>query len=300
MFLLNLFNGFCMALADSVPGVSGGTIAFILGFYEKLLESISVIASNNKEKMKDSVAFLIKLGIGWIIGFLLAVSFLSRMFEKNIYFMSSLFIGLTLSSIVYIIKSERKKIDFKFSYLFYTAFGLILVISISFMREKLGDHGSINMSTLSAFQYLYLFISGMVAISAMVLPGISGSTVLLIFGVYIPIITAIKNIFLFDFSAMTGIAVFAFGVLFGLISSVRLIRRAFVKYRSKMIYFIIGLTTGSVFAIMNGPTTLDVPIEMLNFSNFNILGFLLGIILLVTLGYISDHNKKIVNKTKIS
>lgn len=291
MKLINIFNGFCMAMADSVPGVSGGTIAFILGFYEKLLESINILSTRDKQRMKFAVSFLIKLMIGWGIGITCSMLFLTKMFEKNIYFMSSLFIGLTSASIIYIVKSEYKKIDIKINYLFFTLLGIIIVVIISIFREKFASNGIIEMSNLNIFEYIYLFFTGIIAISAMVLPGISGSTLLLIFGVYIPIISSINKLLSSDFTVIGGLLVFALGICFGLIFSVRLIRRAFLKHRSKMIYFIIGLTLGSIYAIMLGPTTLEKKQTMINYSNFSILGFIIGVMILVLLGVISQRNK---------
>ena len=66
--IVNIFYGFCMALADSVPGVSGGTIAFILGFYEKLLDNVHNIFSKDNDKRKTSIPFIVKLLIVWDIG----------------------------------------------------------------------------------------------------------------------------------------------------------------------------------------------------------------------------------------
>ena len=68
MLILNMFRGFCMALADSVPGVSGGTIAFLLGFYDKFIGSLDALVSGTKEERKEALVFLVKLGIGWAIG----------------------------------------------------------------------------------------------------------------------------------------------------------------------------------------------------------------------------------------
>lgn len=65
MLILNMFRGFCMALADSVPGVSGGTIAFLLGFYDKFIGSLDALVSGTKEERKEALVFLVKLGIGW-------------------------------------------------------------------------------------------------------------------------------------------------------------------------------------------------------------------------------------------
>ena len=71
MYIINFIRGFFMSLADSVPGVSGGTIAFILGFYDDFIGSLnSLISKNSKEDKKQAIFFLIKLGIGWITGFI--------------------------------------------------------------------------------------------------------------------------------------------------------------------------------------------------------------------------------------
>ena len=73
-----------MSLADSVPGVSGGTIAFIMGFYDKFINSLDNLFYGDKEKKKESIRFLIKLGIGWVVGMILASLILASLFEKKI------------------------------------------------------------------------------------------------------------------------------------------------------------------------------------------------------------------------
>ena len=116
-----------MALADSVPGVSGGTIAFILGFYDDLVNSLNNIISNNKTDRINALKFLSKIGIGWIIGFILSVLFITNIFEKNIYEITCLFLGFIISSIPLIIKSEtktlinnKKQIQFSYDKIFVT------------------------------------------------------------------------------------------------------------------------------------------------------------------------------------
>ena len=86
-----MINGFCMALADSVPGVSGGTIALILGFYDKFIGSINQVFYGKKEEKKEGLIYLIKLLLGWALGMILAVLVLTKFFETNIYAVSSLF-----------------------------------------------------------------------------------------------------------------------------------------------------------------------------------------------------------------
>ena len=81
MYILNFIRGFCMALADSVPGVSGGTIAFILGFYDDFVNSLNNIISGDKVGRINALRFLGKIGIGWIVGFILSVLFITSIFE---------------------------------------------------------------------------------------------------------------------------------------------------------------------------------------------------------------------------
>ena len=101
---LNAVRGFCMALADSVPGVSGGTIAFLLGFYDEFINSLNDLMGRDSKKRKKAFLFLVKLGIGWIIGFGLSVLILASLFEAHIYQISSVFFGLTLFAIPMVIK----------------------------------------------------------------------------------------------------------------------------------------------------------------------------------------------------
>ena len=75
--IYTIFGGFCMALADSVPGVSGGTIAFILGFYDNFIGSLHTLFHGNLAEKKTAIMFLLKIGAGWIVGFLLAISLLA-------------------------------------------------------------------------------------------------------------------------------------------------------------------------------------------------------------------------------
>ena len=107
MYVIQFIRGFCMALADSVPGVSGGTIAFLLGFYEQFIDSIDDLITGSKEKKKEALFFLLKLGIGWVCGFVLAVLVLTSVFESHIYYISSLFIGFIIFAIPLVIKEEK-------------------------------------------------------------------------------------------------------------------------------------------------------------------------------------------------
>ena len=97
-----IFHGFCMALADSVPGVSGGTVAYILGFYERFISALDDLFSGSMRERRDALLYLIKLGLGWVIGMVASMLVLSKLFESNIYFLTSVFLGLTCAALPFV------------------------------------------------------------------------------------------------------------------------------------------------------------------------------------------------------
>lgn len=274
-FLINSVRGFCMALADSVPGVSGGTIAFILGFYDKFINSLDALVFGKKEAKLDALKFLFKVGIGWAIGMIIAVLVLTNLFETHIYEVSSVFIGFIVFSIPFIIKEEKETLKGKYKNLIFLLLGIIIVALITYLNPVSGGN-IVNISSLNFGLGVYIFIAAMIAISAMVLPGISGSTLLLIFGLYIPIISAIKEVLHFNFSFLPALIIFGLGVLAGIAAVIKGIKVALEKHRSPTMYLILGLMIGSIYAIVMGPTTLENPEAPMNFQTFSIIYFLIG------------------------
>lgn len=273
--IINFIRGFVMSLADSVPGVSGGTIAFIMGFYDKFINSLDNLFYGNKEKKKESIKFLIKLGIGWVVGMILASLILASLFEKKIYVISSLFLGFIIFSIPLIIREEKKELKGKYFNLIFTLIGIAVVVLITFLNPVSKGSG-VNIKNLNIGLIFYLIMAGMIAISAMVLPGISGSTLLLIFGVYIPIMTGIKELLHLNFTYFPALVVFGIGVILGIFLIIRLLKNALSKFRSQMIYFIIGLMLGSIYAIIMGPTTLETSQDPMSIKTFSIIAFIIG------------------------
>lgn len=281
--ILNFIRGFCMAMADSVPGVSGGTIAFLLGFYDDFINSLDNLISGNNEERKTAIFFLLKLGLGWIIGFLGCVMLLASIFDKEIYNISSLFVGFVIFAIPIVIMEEKQEIIGKYKNIIFALIGIAVVFAISYFNPSTGEGSSISATNLDMGMMIYVFLVGMVAISAMVLPGISGSTILLIFGIYIPIITGIKELLKFNFDYLPLIVVAGLGILTGILTTIKVIKWALNKFRSQTIYLIIGLMTGSLYAIILGPTTLDVPQPAVSFNTFSILFFVIGGIVILGL-----------------
>lgn len=273
--ILTFIHGFCMALADSVPGVSGGTIAFLLGFYDNFVGSLDDLISGTKEKRISAVKYLIKLGVGWAIGFGLAVLILANVFEMHIYQISSLFMGFIAFAIPVVIMEEKSCLKEKISRIFFFMIGIALVSAITYFNPVGGGNG-MDLSNPNILTFVYVFACGAIAICAMILPGISGSTLLLIFGIYLPIVTAIKDILHFDFHSLPIVIAFGLGVVTGVISIIKIIRKALEKHRAATVYLIIGLMLGSLYAIVMGPTTLDTPQSALSFPTFSFVFFIIG------------------------
>lgn len=290
------FGGFFMALADSVPGVSGGTIAFIMGFYDKFITSLSILISGKKEEKLRALAFLLKLGIGWILGMGLAVTLLSGLFETMIYQVSSLFLGFVLVSLPLIYRQERHTLIGAGRYLPFALLGAFIVVALSSgCFSPVVSQAGFTVGTA-----LYLVIAGILAVSAMVLPGISGSTLLMTFGLYVPIITVLKELLSFDFGNLWMVLCFGFGVVLGIVFSLPCLKKLLDHHRSAVIYMIFGMILGSFYAIIMGPTTLSVPRPMMTFSDFHLLWFAFGVGLMLALtllkGWLIKHRRKIENR----
>ncbi|WP_418585853.1 DUF368 domain-containing protein [Intestinibacter sp.] len=273
-----------MALADSIPGVSGGTIAFILGFYDEFVSSLHNLISGSKVERINALRFLSKIGIGWATGFILSVIFITAIFEKNIYEISSLFLGFIIASIPLIIKSEKRTLS-EGKNIGFLLIGIVVVFTMTYFNpiSSSGRSFSIKAENLGLIFGIYIFLSGMIAISAMVLPGISGSTILLIFGLYTPILNAIKGILKLNFEYLPGVVIFGSGILIGVLLTIRSVRYLLRKFRSQTIYCIIGLMIGSIYAVIMGPLSLEVPQSPMNLESFNIIFFVIGCILVPAL-----------------
>ena len=291
-FLKNAMQGFSMALADSVPGVSGGTVAFVLGFYDKLINSLNTLISRKGDK-KEAIKFLIKLGCGWVIGMAIASLILSNLFETHIYQVSSLFIGFIIFAIPLIIKEEKENVKGKYKNLIFTIIGVVVVSAITYFNPQTGSGANIDITSLNLGLALYVFVAGMIAISAMILPGISGLTLLLIFGLYMPIITGIKETLHFNLSYIPVLFVFGLGVIAWIALIIKVVKKALEKYRAQTIYLIIGLIIGSIYAIIMGATTLKTPQAPLSLKTFNIICFVIGGLIILGM---EVAKKKLENK----
>ena len=220
--------------------------------------------------------FLLRIGIGWVVGFGAAVSVLAGIFSDRIYEISSLFLGLIIFAIPIIWSEEKDCLKDKYGNAVFALLGVVMVAAITYFNPASGKGMNVSVEHLKLGLGIYIFLVAMIAISAMVLPGISGSTMLLIFGLYVPIISAVKEAMNFNTAYFPVILIFGCGILCGIASVVKLIRTCLEKFRSQMVYFIIGMMIGSLYAIVMGPTTLEVPKPALTSGSFSILFFIIG------------------------
>lgn len=275
-------QGFCMAMADAVPGVSGGTIAFVMGFYDRFIESLDNIISGSREQKKSALIFLLKLGAGWIVGFICTVLALGRIFDSHIYELCSLFLGLSLFAVPIIVRDEWETIKGKYVHILFALLGVAIVAVITYLNRSL-SRGSMDVSALSLVKGIYVFIVAAIAISAMVLPGISGSTILLIFGLYVPIMSAIRGFLHLEFKYFPILVIFGLGILTGIFTSVKLLRTGLEKFRPQMVFLILGLVIGSMYAIVIGPSTLENAQPVMTFATLKVVYFILGGVILLGL-----------------
>lgn len=284
-------DGFCMALADSVPGVSGGTVAFIMGFYDRFIGSINSLVFGRRSEKKPALLYLAKLGVGWVAGMLLAVIVLSSLFESHIYAVSSLFLGFIAGAIPLILKEEKQSLREKRGGIVFCLMGILLVVGITWANGRVYS-GFMDLSQFSIGLSFRLFFIGMIAISAMFLPGISGSTLLLIFGAYIPVVTAVKGVLSFELSYIPCLLFFGCGVLAGAVTVVKAIKVCLERFRSQTIYMILGMMIGSFYAIVMGPTTLKIPQPALGFGSFHIISAMIGAALVFGMQMIKERSEK--------
>ncbi len=273
-----IINGICMSLADSVPGVSGGTVAFIMGFYDKFIKSTNDIFYGRGEDRKNAIFYLIKIGIGWAIGMIASVLILTAVFEKYIYVVSSLFFGFIIASIPLLIKEEKKSFRVSGPNIICLIIGIGGVVAITII-SKMSFVSGINfgLSYLNPGLIVYIFIGGILSTSAMFLPGLSGSTILLVLGIYIPVMKAGRQLLSANMDVFPGLLIFLGGIIVGALSIVKLIQMALDRFRSQTMFLIMGLMIGSLFSIVMGPTTLENPMTHLTIWSFNWVSFGIGV-----------------------
>lgn len=246
-FVIIGLKGMAMGAADVVPGVSGGTIAFISGIYEELLTSISnvnlsLIKTLKKDGFKAAwqqanASFLLSLLIGVFISVVSLAKVLKWLLENEPILLWSFFFGLILASVIYIGKQIAKWNAITFIV-------LILGAGLAYFITTLNPMVNENSSTL------FLFLAGSIAICAMILPGISGAFILVLLGAYKPVLAAVND------RNFTIIAAVGAGAIVGLLTFSRILKWLFANFKNYTLAVLTGFIIGSLNKIWPWKETL--------------------------------------------
>jgi putative membrane protein len=260
-------KGLLIGVANSIPGVSGGTIAYILNVYDLLINALSL----NVKFIAKNFSSLLLLAIGLLSGlFLFALTLNELLYARFPLIVNLSFIGLIVGSFNFILsktKLKTNKLDVKSYLLFLT--GAIIVI-IPSLTSSLNNDVITNLSLENIFG---LFIAGIVGSIAMIIPGLSGSFVLLLLGYYETIIKAVAELNIILLLPVAG------GIVIGLVGGARLIKLGLSKYPETIYKLVLGLLVGSIFVI---------DISGLGFNLTSIIGLIILIISAVLTNILSQ------------
>lgn len=256
-------KGFLIGVANIIPGVSGGTLAITLGIYEKLIGAISHFFKN----LKENIRFIIPIGIGAVLSILLLSRVISFCLDKYTLATILFFIGLILGGIPLLnkkIKGHYKNVSNII--IFLLSFGFVVALSI------LKGENVVSFENMQVINYIMLFLVGVVAAATMIIPGVSGSFVLMLLGYYKPIVDTIGDLTKFNniWQDMMILVPFGIGVLVGIVAISKLLEFLFKKYEVKTYFGVMGFIMASIITIFTGAEGLV----------FSVPQLLIGLILL--------------------
>lgn len=245
----SFLKGMVIGIANIIPGVSGGTMMVSMGIYDKLIHCITHLF----KEFKKSVLFLLPIAIGMLVAIAASSFGLTWLFEHYPIQTNLLFVGLIIGGLPAILKKVKgKKVNIG-----HIVAGLLffaLVVAFAVMGETEGTAADLSFGVVNV---LKLFGVGIIASATMVIPGVSGSMVLMLMGFYQPILNAIKDFFsaLADFDIqgiLTGCGIlvpFGIGVVAGIFGIAKLVEIIFDKFPLYAYWAIIGLIVSSPIAI---------------------------------------------------
>ncbi len=275
----HFINGFLIGIANIIPGMSGGTLALVLGIYERLIAALHNIGTSTVKRFLSVFSFrkraftafraelhridfyfLLILGIGAVFAVLVSSKLIVFLLDSHHDATYGFFFGLVLTSILIPLRMLE---GFSWRELLTLLVAVGLIVIAEELKKSAADSTTVsgNGIEISIGTLTIYFVCGALAISAMILPGVSGSFLLLAFGVYFPLLTAIKD-FINDVPGVfKGVAssvfvnnlmilvIFSMGCLFGLLAFTRLLNYLLDRFRNLTISFLIGLMVGSLYGL---------------------------------------------------
>lgn len=279
-FMSDVIKGIFIGVANIIPGVSGGTMAVSMGIYDKIIYSLTHLFKETKKCLGLLVPIFLGAGIGVVgLAFIIEYLFIHYPIQTNLFF-----IGLILGGLPVILKRIKiKRVHLSHASIFLLFFALIIVLQL------LNGSGSEIAIQLSMLEAVKLFFIGVIASATMVIPGVSGSMILMLLGYYQPILntinTLIKAALSFDISAMVTpmmiLIPFGIGVVIGIFAIAKLIEILLAKYEALTFCAILGLVVASPVAIL-----MNVSFAGITFVTIltSVIAFIIGAIIAFYLG----------------
>jgi putative membrane protein len=284
--ILNFLKGICIGIANVIPGFSGGTMAVMVKIYDLFVYAFANIFNDFKNVVKKCWS----LFVGIAVGVLLALVTIVKLLEVIPFITIMFFVGLIIGSIPSIYKkASNGKIKVIDIICFILA--IALMVTLPFINTNNDPSKTYNIST-----FIIMFLMGVICSSAMVIPGVSGSLVLMAFGYYAFFMNTFKELLIniFNFSLenywnmLCVIACFGIGCILGIVFISKLISKLMQKHPKTVYFTILGLLIASIFSIIYSSfneytITLNVPTII-----FSIISLTLG----VTLVFVGEHMSK--------
>ena len=281
-YLSYFIKGMAIGIANAIPGVSGGTIAFVLGIYEKLTSSISSLPMDliklRWKEVAESLKVLIPVFLGAIISIFLFLNIINFSFANYPIPTKIFFVGLVLGSFPFVTKTVEKY-DLKVFFAFFLG-AFIMSIFVYFDINTPEINKTVGESVSSDFSVIYgikLFFCGIAAAVAMVIPGISGSLLLLILGEYENVSYFVSNI-TSNFNYIYPLIFLGIGIVIGIFAISKLITILIQKYRAIVFGFVLGILIVSFLSLWPNITSLNIPMLAATVLSM-CLGFLVAIMM---------------------
>lgn len=266
--LILFIKGIVLGVAFVIPGVSGGTLAVLLGIYEELIEAASNFYKN-MVNFKKYFMYLLPIGLGIIFSVAVFAKLIKFGLDKAPIITILIFLGMIIGGIPALVRNVKgTKINLKDMTLMLV--GLIIVISMLIFHKS---NSNVILTNMSITGYITLFLVGAIAAVTMVVPGISGSFTLMLIGYYEPILNLVNDITSFKNLGPNLILIFTFmlGVFIGIIFISKIIEWCLKHYKRETYYAIIGFVLSSIISVIY---------EVSKFP-FNLTHLIIGIVLLV-------------------
>jgi len=271
--IILFIKGFIMGIANIIPGVSGGTLAIILGIYEDFISALSHFFKN----FKKNLIFILPVGLGMLA----AIATMSNVIDYSLHKFTlatvMFFVGLVLGGIPLLLNKVKGKKDSKvFANIIAFIITFSIVIFMAVAKLIFSTDFSISFAHLSIISLILIFLVGILAAGTMVIPGVSGSLVLMLIGYYEPVIKTIKSLVHFDNVAHNGliILIFGLGIIVGIVGIARLFEYLFKKHETVTYYGVLGFIFASVIAI---PVSTFTSISL----TFKVLELVIGLVFLL-------------------